>query len=48
MPVFGFGLATRFTNCGRCRFRLAQVTFLNAEIFLLLDQCLKNLEIRDF
>ena len=31
-------LCAGFANCGRGRFRLAQVAFLDAEVFLLLDQ----------
>ena len=45
MSIFGLGLAARFANGGRSRFRLAQMAFLDAEILLLLDQVLKGLEI---
>ena len=42
MPVLSFALAACFENCGRGGFSLAQVAFLDAEIFLLLDQRLED------
>ena len=48
VSIFGCSLAARFTNGGRSCFRLAQMTFLDGEILLLLDQLLKGLKIGEF
>ena len=48
VSIFGGSLAARFTNGGRSCFRLAQMTFLDGEILLLLDQLLKGLKISEF
>jgi hypothetical protein len=42
-PIFSFGLTARFANSSCGRFGRTNVAFLNAELFLLLDQLLQIL-----